>query len=163
MIRNLFTLVAIIATTAFALIGCGTDGSTKGADTGLVIGGTDALEATPEVGIYKTTITRGDSTETTFHVGTGAPVQKDLVVYVTYDNGDGEFIVIRAGEHQSEAFNFMVDDTQVSTVTLQPDSERVKVSLPKLAKNTERIEVTIEYNFKKYPYSIKEGDRSVSR
>lgn len=164
MIRKpLFLLVALIATIALALSGCGVDGTGESDSNGLVIGGSDALEVTPEVGLYKTTLTRGDTTETTFHLETTTPVQKDLVVYVTYDNEDGEFIVIRSGNHQSEAFEFMVDETVVSTVTLQPDSERVKVHLPKLAKNTERIEVTIDYNFKKFPYTIKDGDSSVSR
>ena len=164
MIRNLFFLVAIVAAASFVLAGCGVEGTgDTGGDNGLIIGGTDALEVTPEVGIYKTTITKGDSSETTFHLEAETPVKKDLVVYVTYNNGEGEFIVIRDGYHQSEAFDFMIDDTEVNTVTLQPDSERVKVSLPKLAKNTEKIEVTVDYNFKKYPYVVKENDASVSR
>lgn len=166
MIRNLFLLVAAIATTVFILgcLGCGVDGTGEGTESnGLIIGGTDALEITPEVGVYKTTITKGDTTETSFHLETDTPVTKDLVVYVTYDNGEGEFIVIRSGDHQSEAFEFTVDEDTVSTVTVQPDSERVKVSLPKLAKNSEKIEVTIEYNFKKYPYMVKSADSSVSR
>ena len=165
MIRNLFLLVAIIAT-ACTLFGCGTDGVTSSpSEGGLIIGGSETLEITPEVGIYKTTITKGDSTETSFHLETNLPVARDLVVYVTYDNGEsGEFIVIRAGEHQSEAFEFMVDDDDISTVTVAPDSERVKVSLPKLAKNVgTRIEVTVDYNFKKYPYMVKTDDSSVSR
>ncbi len=163
MIRNLFFLVAIVATTF--VLGCGVEGNetTRASSSGLIIGGTESLEVTPEVGIYKTTVTKGDSSETTFHLEAETPVLKDLVVYVTYNNGEGEFIVIRDGHHQSEAFDFMIDDTEVSTVTLQPDSERVKVSLPKLAKNTEKIEVTVEYNFKKYPYVVKENDASVSR
>ena len=165
MIRKpFFLLVAFIATVTLALGGCGIDGTQQSStDTGLIIGGTDALETIPEVGIYKTTVTRGDQVETTFQLETETPVTKDLVVYVLYDNGEGEFIVIRKGQYRSETFEFIVNDTVVNTVTLQADHERVKVSLPKLAKNSEKIEVTIGYNYKMYPYNLKETDVSVSR
>lgn len=164
MIRNLFLLVAF-ATMSAAIIGCGIDGTTaeRQDSNGLVFGGTDVLDVVPEIGIYKTTVTRGDTTETTFHLESDVPVPRNLVVYVTYSENDGEFIVIKQGNDMSEAFDFMLDDDTVSTVTLQPDTERVKVSLPKLAKNTEKIEITVDYNFAKYPYTVDTSNSVVSR
>ena len=176
MIRNWLAFSLVVVAAMISAIGCGTTeesivGGETGnvvSDNGLIIGDTDesSLGVTPEVGIYKTTVTKGVVTETSFHLETEHPVTADLVVYVSYNSGgkDGEFIVIREGERQSEAFEFKIDDDEdIVSVAIAPHGDRIDVSLPKLAKNSERIEVTINYSFQKHPYEISSENGSVSK
>ena len=173
MLRTKVLLVALAALLAVfgGSIGCGTD-STTGNDigNGLVIGGTGIMSGVvPEVGIFATKVVRGTETETSFHVEAinVESLESDLIVYVKYDNGEsGEFVIIREGDYQSEAFEFQIEGKDVTSVAIAPHAERLSVQLPKLVKMNvggQRIEVTENYIFQHNTYAVDPENASASK
>ena len=153
----------LVALLVVAAIGCGQMDSSP--TDGIISGDDDAMTGkTPEVSIFKTTMTGANETEISYHIKIDVEASVDLVVGLEVRIGDtteGSIVIIRQGTTTSEAFSF---GDNVQQVTLLEHEKLLSFKSTVAAINTAE---TLSVDFEKYPLHqrryILSQNRQVSR